>query len=149
MESVKIKVSHRNGETIVKSDKGAEFKFGGKMLSETVIASLVFQTVYMNFEKLRNVSENFEISLTMDYTVHQDETQADNETTKILQVKSQNQKNVILKILEDDNPTTYHTYEDYDNENILVDGNISFDAMAEIVDYLREQNNKLNELNEL
>ena len=80
MESVKIKVTRRNGETIVISDKGPEFKFGGKMLSETVIASLVFQTVYMNFEKLRNVSENFEISLTMDYTVHQDEQQADNET---------------------------------------------------------------------
>lgn len=72
MESVKIKVTRRNGETIVISDKGQEFKFGGKMLSETVIASLVFQTVYMNFEKLRNVSENFEISLTIDYTVHQD-----------------------------------------------------------------------------
>jgi hypothetical protein len=57
--------------------------------------------------------------------------------TKILQVKSQNQKNVILKILEDDNSTTYHTFEDYDNENILVDGLISFEAMAKIVDYLR------------
>ena len=80
MESVKIKVTRRDGETIVSSDKGPEFKFGGKMLSETVIASLVFQTVYMKFEKLRDVSENFEISLTMDYTVHQDEPQADNET---------------------------------------------------------------------
>ena len=80
MESVKIKVTRRNGETIVISDKGPEFKFGGKMLSETVIASLVFQTVYMKFEKLRDVSDNFEISLTMDYTVHQDEPQADNET---------------------------------------------------------------------
>lgn len=57
--------------------------------------------------------------------------------TKKLQVKNQNQKNVILEILEDDNPTTYHTFEDYDNENILVDGNISFDAMAKIVDFLR------------
>ena len=75
MESVKIKVTRRNGETIVKSDKGSEFKFGGKMLPETVIASLVFQTVYVNFEKLRDVSEKFEINLTMDYTVHQAETQ--------------------------------------------------------------------------
>lgn len=57
--------------------------------------------------------------------------------TKILHVKNQNQKDVILKILEDDNPTTYHTFEDYDNENILIDGLISFEAMAEIVDYLR------------
>ena len=73
MKSATIKVTRRNGETIVSSDKGTEFKFGGKMLSETVIASLVFQTVYMNFEELRNVSDNFEISLTMDYTVHKDE----------------------------------------------------------------------------
>ena len=73
MESVKIKVTRRNGETIVKSDKGPEFKFGGKMLSETVIASLVFQTVYMKHEELRNVSDNFEISLTMDYILHQGE----------------------------------------------------------------------------
>ena len=80
MKSAKIKVTRRNGETIVTSDKGPEFKFGGKMLSETVIASLVFQTVYMKFEKLRDVSDNFEISLTMDYTVHQDEPQTDNET---------------------------------------------------------------------
>jgi DNA-directed RNA polymerase alpha subunit len=80
MKSAKIKVARRNGETIVSSDKGPEFKFGGKMLSETVIASLVFQTVYMNFKKLRDVSDNFEISLTMDYTVHKDEPQADNET---------------------------------------------------------------------
>lgn len=57
--------------------------------------------------------------------------------TKILHVKNQNQKNVILKILEDDNSTTYHTFEDCDNENILVDGLISFEAMAQIVDYLR------------
>lgn len=57
--------------------------------------------------------------------------------TKILQIKSQNQKNVILKILEEDNSTTYHTFEDYDNENILIDGLVSFEAMAKIVDYLR------------
>lgn len=57
--------------------------------------------------------------------------------SKILQAKSQNQKNVILKILEDDNPTTYHTFEDGDVENILIDGNISFESMAKIVDYLR------------
>ena len=73
MESVKIKVTRRDGETVVISDKGPEFKFGGKMLSETVIASLVFQTVYMKFEELRNVSGDFEISLTMDYILHQDE----------------------------------------------------------------------------
>lgn len=70
MASVKIKVTSRNGKTIVTTDKGAEFKFGGKMLSETVIASLVFQTVYMKFKQLSIVSENFEISLTMDYTEH-------------------------------------------------------------------------------
>ena len=82
MKSVtgKLKVTRRNGETIVTSDRGQEFKFGGRMLPETVIASLVFQSVYLNFKTLRNVSDNFEINLTMDYIVHQDEPQADNET---------------------------------------------------------------------
>lgn len=32
-------------------------------------------------------------------------------------------------------------YEDYD-DRIYIDGDISFDTMAKIVDYLREQNNK-------
>lgn len=54
-----------------------------------------------------------------------------------LQVKSEEQKDIILKILEDDDSTAYHTFGDYDNECILVDGIISFDAMAKIVDYLR------------
>lgn len=57
--------------------------------------------------------------------------------SKILQAKSRNQKNVILKILEDDNPTTYHTFENGDSKNIMIDGNISFESMAKIVDYLR------------
>lgn len=74
MESVKIKVTRRNGKTIVKSDKGAEFKFGGKILPETAIASLVFQTLYTKFEKLRIWSENFEINVTMDY--HSDNTES-------------------------------------------------------------------------
>lgn len=54
-----------------------------------------------------------------------------------LHVKSENQKNVILEILEEDDATAYHTFVDYDNEVILVDGIISFEAMAKIVDYLR------------
>lgn len=72
MKSVKIKVTRRNGKTIVKSDEGPEFMFGGNILSETVLASLVFQTLYINFEKLSYVSDTFEISLSMDYIVHQD-----------------------------------------------------------------------------
>jgi len=56
---------------------------------------------------------------------------------KTLKVINQNQKDAILKILEDDNATTYHTFEDGDVGNIMIDGIISFDAMAEIVDYLR------------
>ena len=56
---------------------------------------------------------------------------------KILKVINPNQKDAILKILEDDNATTYHTFEEDDVENIMIDGNISFDAMAKIVDYLR------------
>lgn len=73
MKSVKIKVTHLNGKTIVKSNDGPEFMFGGNLLSETILASLVFQTIYINFEKLSYVSDNFEISLSMDYISHQDD----------------------------------------------------------------------------
>lgn len=55
----------------------------------------------------------------------------------MLRVRTEEQKKKVLEILEDDNPTTYHTFEDGDVENILIDGNISFDAMAQIVDFLR------------
>jgi hypothetical protein len=60
----------------------------------------------------------------------------------MLEVKTEEQRETIFGILEKDNQTTYHTFEEGDVENIMIDGNISFDAMAEIVDYLREQNNK-------
>ena len=64
--SVKITVTRRDGKTIVKSDRGSVFQFGDKMLDETIIASLVFQTVYMSFKELRQVKENFEMKLTME-----------------------------------------------------------------------------------
>jgi hypothetical protein len=55
----------------------------------------------------------------------------------MLEVKTEEQRETILGILEKDNQTTYHTFEDGNVENIMIDGNISFDAMAKIVDYLR------------
>lgn len=64
--SVKITVTRRNGKTMVKSDRGAVFQFGDKMLDETIIASLVFQTIYMSFKELREQKENFEMKLTME-----------------------------------------------------------------------------------
>lgn len=58
----------------------------------------------------------------------------------ILRVKTKEQKNVILEILHDDNTTMYFKC----NTVTVCIGHIpiSFDAMAQIVDYLREQNNK-------
>ena len=55
---------------------------------------------------------------------------------------NEEQRKTIFGILEKDNQTTYYSFEDGDVENIMIDGYISFDAMAQIVDYLREQNNK-------
>lgn len=64
--SVKITVTRRNGKTIVKSDRGQVFQFGDKMLDETIIASLVFQTVYLSFKELRKVKETCELNLTLE-----------------------------------------------------------------------------------
>lgn len=64
--SVKITVTRRNGKTMVKSDRGAVFQFGDKMLDETIIASLVFQTIYMSFKELCEQKKNFEMNLTME-----------------------------------------------------------------------------------
>ena len=60
----------------------------------------------------------------------------------MLKATTEEQRETILGILEKDNQITYYSFEDWDVENIMIDGNISFDAMAEIVDYLRSQNNK-------
>lgn len=54
-----------------------------------------------------------------------------------LQVRTEEQKETILGILRKDNQTTYYSFEDGDGENIMIDGNISFDAMAQIVEFLR------------
>ena len=56
-----------------------------------------------------------------------------------LQARTEEQKETIFGIISKDNQTTYYSFEDGDRENIMIDGNISFDAMAQIVDYLRSQ----------
>lgn len=55
----------------------------------------------------------------------------------MLKAVTEKQRETIFGILGKDNPTTYYSFEDGDVENIMIDGNISFDAMAKIVDYLR------------
>jgi hypothetical protein len=60
----------------------------------------------------------------------------------MLEAKTEEQRETIFGILGKDNQTTYYSFEDGDVENIMIDGNISFDAMAKIADYLRWQNNK-------
>ena len=54
-----------------------------------------------------------------------------------LQAKTEEQKETIFGILEKDNQTTYYSFEDGVVENIMIDGNITFDAMAQIVEFLR------------
>ena len=55
----------------------------------------------------------------------------------MLQARTEEQRETIFGILRKDNQTTYYSFEDGDVENIMIDGNISFDAMAQIVDFLR------------
>ena len=69
----------------------------------------------------------------------------------MLQAKTEEQKKKVLEIfgiqetcchfpLDFDKETEWG-YEEFD-DRIYLDSNIPFDKMAEIVDYLREQNNK-------
>lgn len=65
-----IKISHKDGNTVV-SNGNVEWNFGFKMLDETVIASLVFQTVFMRFKKLTMLSSDFTIDFTMEDKINQ------------------------------------------------------------------------------
>ena len=68
MSKTTIKVSHKNGHTVVSNDK-VEWTFGNyKMLDETIIASLVFQTIFMKFKELTAYSDDFTIDFTMEKT---------------------------------------------------------------------------------
>ena len=69
----------------------------------------------------------------------------------MLQAKTEEQKKKVLEIfgiqetcchfpLDFDKETGWD-YEEFD-DRIYLDGNITFDKMAKIVDFLREQNNK-------
>lgn len=69
----------------------------------------------------------------------------------MLRVRTEEQKKKVLEISctnagrcnfpLDFNKETDWGFEEYD-DRIYLDGNIAFDTMAEIVDYLRAQNNK-------
>ena len=69
----------------------------------------------------------------------------------MLQVKTEEQKKKVLEIFGIQETRCHFPldldkgmgwdYEEYD-DRIYLDGNITFDKMAKIVDYLREQNNK-------
>lgn len=65
-----IKITHKDGNTVV-SNGNVEWNFGYKMLDETVIASLVFQTVFMRFKKLTILSSDFTIDFTMEDKINQ------------------------------------------------------------------------------
>lgn len=65
METTTITITQKRGKTIVKNDKGNEWSFKN-MDEPTAIASLVFYTLYHQFNKMSVCSENFSISLTME-----------------------------------------------------------------------------------
>ena len=67
-----IKITHKDGNTVV-SNGNVEWNFGYKMLDETIIASLVFQTVFMEFKKLTAYSSDFTIDFTMEDTINNKE----------------------------------------------------------------------------
>lgn len=65
MEATTITITQKRGKTIVRNDKGNEWSF--KDVDETTaIASLVFYTLYKQFNKMSTFSANFSISLTME-----------------------------------------------------------------------------------
>lgn len=72
MNTVKIKVTRKNGETIVTSDNGKKFTFSGNISDATALASVVYQSIYINFFNLEDVSDNFEISMSMDCQCHEE-----------------------------------------------------------------------------
>ena len=65
-----IKITHKDGNTVV-SNGNVEWNFGYKMLDETVIASLVFQTVLIRFKELTILSSDFTIDFTMEDKINQ------------------------------------------------------------------------------
>lgn len=59
-----MKVERKGETTILSNGKGSEWTME-QVDDETAIASLVFFTLKHRFDKLRNVSGNFEIKITM------------------------------------------------------------------------------------
>ena len=68
-KKITIKITHKDGNTVV-SNGNVEWDFGYKMLDETVIASFVFQTVFMKFKELTMYSTDFTIDFTMEETIN-------------------------------------------------------------------------------
>jgi len=68
MEKVTLKFSHKDGKTLA-SNGHVNWDFGvqgPRMMDETIIASLVYQTIFMRFEKLKLHSDDFELVFTIE-----------------------------------------------------------------------------------
>ena len=65
IKNATIKITHKDGNTVV-SNGVVEWNFGYKMLDETVIASIVFQTIFLKFKELTKYSIDFTIDFTME-----------------------------------------------------------------------------------
>lgn len=71
MSKTTVKIIHNDVDTIV-SNGDVEWTFGSMMLDETVIASLVFQTVFTKFKELASRSDDFSIEFSMDIVMNKD-----------------------------------------------------------------------------
>ena len=60
-----IKVTRKNGKTVLSDGKGHKWKFYDWVDDDTAIASLVYQTLYRAFVRMTCVSGDFEIEFTM------------------------------------------------------------------------------------
>lgn len=65
IKNATIKITHKDGNTVVNNGV-VEWNFDYKMLDETVIASIVFQTIFLKFKELTMYSTDFTIDFTME-----------------------------------------------------------------------------------
>lgn len=62
-------LTHKNGGAEMSNGR-VKWTFDREMRDETIIASLVFQTIFMKFRQLTAFSEDFSIEFTMEETVN-------------------------------------------------------------------------------
>ena len=69
MEKATIKITHKDGKTLV-GNGVKTWEYDPSMMDETIIASLIFQTVFVRFNTLTEFSGDFSVKLTMDVKIN-------------------------------------------------------------------------------